>query len=427
MGAFAILRQAARARALLVAALVGTALALSGCSAADPTRTTLRVWLDRTSADALADAITRFERDNDADVEVSVHDAATIDSDVRKAATSTAGPDVALVSHVGIAAMIRAGSAAEISRVRATAFEPISALSVIDDEAGLRALPMSFASVALYRNTELAPRASATFDELVATGEQLVDDGDAEVPLSVPIAVSSTASSTASSAAGGCDPVPLVALQNSLGAPVFGAAEDGTDNPDDVRLGSPGGVAFAEKLADWGSSGVLGTAVDVKQALSAFTGGDSPYLIGGPSLLDSVQASDVRYEIGAIPPAGPEQSRPYVTVRGLVIGSFTTNALLADRLVYDYLGTDDAQLALAAATDRPPASLAAQARLSDDPDVVALADVARFGVLEPSISAMSDVRAEWGLTECALIDGSSDDPSAEWTEMVDRITQAIAE
>ena len=72
------------------------------------------------------------------------------------------------------------------------------------------------------------------------------------------------------------DPYHLYPLQTSYGAPLFGTNPDGSYNPEDLLIGSPGGDVFAQKLVEWGQEGVLNTNITNEIARDEFAAGKSP-------------------------------------------------------------------------------------------------------------------------------------------------------
>ncbi len=102
----------------------------------------------------------------------------------------------------------------------------------------------------------------------------------------------------------------------------------------------------------------------------------------------------------------------------------SSNALIANEFLVNYIATADVQTALFQAGGRPPALTAAFEAAQSDPIVEGFAKVGANAVPMPSIPQMGSVWDDWGKTEAALIKGVSD-PTAEWTTMADSITSKL--
>src|SRR5690606_25863272 len=93
-----------------------------------------------------------------------------------------AGPDIAVGAHDWLGELVQNNVVApvQLSSDLAGQFTPES-VEAFTYEGQTYGVPYSVESLALIRNTELAPEAPATMEELVATGQQLVEDGETEI------------------------------------------------------------------------------------------------------------------------------------------------------------------------------------------------------------------------------------------------------
>ncbi len=184
----------------------------------------------------------------------------------------------------------------------------------------------------------------------------------------------------------------------SFGAPVFEQNADGSYAPE-LALGGEGGTAFAEWLAEQGEAGNLSTDVTYDIAVAAFAKGESPFIVGGPWMLE--QFADLDLSIDPIPSAGGEPAQPFVGVAGFYVSAQSENALLANDFLVNYMATPEAQLALYEAGDRPPALIEAADTASEDPIIAGFREVGADAVPMPSLPEMGAVWAYWGVTEAA--------------------------
>ncbi len=411
-----------KARKTLAAGAIATIgiLGLGACSTGSSTSgggdsagSTLTMWVDANRAAALKDVIATFEEENGVTVKVVQKEFGdTLKEDFIKQVPTGKGPDVVVGAHDWLGGWVQNGVVAPLTVDNAADFEEVAtqAMSYDGQQYGL---PVSIENVALIRNTDIDPEPHATFDELLAAGDAAVAAGKAEFPFIVQVGANA-------------DPYHMYPIQSSFGAPVFGLTDDGGYNADDLQLANEGGNAFAAKLVEWGASGVLSTSVDGDIAIENFVNKKSPSIITGPWNIERIKEAGINYSIEEVPSAGGSPSTPFVGVQGFFVSSQSENALLANKFVVEYLGSEDVQTAIFEAGGRAPALKSAFEAAQSDPDVAAFGAVGAEGVPQPSIPAMGQVWGDWGATEAALISGTAGDPTAAWQAMAESIKAKIA-
>lgn len=406
--------------ALVVGGLVATA-ALTGCSGgnasgSDQSAQTLTVWVDPNRAEELKDVVAQFEADKGITVKlVQKEYGDTMKEDFIKQAPTGKGPDVIVGGSDWLGLFVQNGVVAPLELGDTVDDYSDVAIRAMSYEGTTYGLPVAVENIALVRNTALADSTPATWDELIAAGQAVVDSGAAEYPVLVPSGLES-------------DPYHLYPLQTSYGAPLFGTNPDGSYNPDDLLIGSPGGEAFAQKLVEWGQEGVLNTNITNEIARDEFAAGKSPFMLSGPWNLPAFKEGGIDYAIEPIPQAGPEAPTPFVGVQGFFVSSKSENALAANEFVVNYLGSEEVQLALYEAGGRPPALTSAfEIASAENPDVGAYGEIGLTGVPMPAIPEMGAVWNYWGATEAALVNNTAGDPAEAWQTMADRIAADIAE
>jgi len=335
----------------------------------------------------------------------------TLKEDFTKQVPTGKGPDVVVGAHDWLGSWVQNGVVAPLTVDNAADFQDV-ATQAMSYEGQQYGLPVSIENIALVRNTDLDPDSHDSFDEMIAAGQDLVAAGTVEFPFIVQVGTNS-------------DPYHLYPIQTSFGAPVFGTNSDGSYNPDDLQLANAGGDEFAAKLVEWGKSGVLNVAVDGDIAIENFVNKKAPYIITGPWNLPRIKEAGINDAIEAVPSAGGEPSQPFVGVQGFFVSSKSENALLANKFVVEYLGSESVQTAIFEKGGRAPALKSAFDAAQSNPDVAAFGEVGAAGVPQPSIPAMGQVWSDWGATEAALIAGSAGDPTAAWQKMADTIATKI--
>lgn len=403
-----------------VAVVMGAALTLTACGGGDdePEETTepsaeetteapeggsLTIWVDETRQGAVEAAAAAFEEETGSTVELVLKNFEDIRADFNAQVPTGEGPDITVGAHDWLGELTANGVVAPIELGdKAGDFEEV-AVQAFTYEGAVYGLPYAVENIGLIRNTALAPEAPVTWDEAVAMGQA------AGTPYPILLQVGETG-----------DPYTMYPLQTSFGAPVFAQNEDGSYAAE-LTLGGEPGAAFAQWLAAQGAAGTIDTAVTYDIAVAAFAAGESPFIIGGPWMLASFP--DLELAVDPIPSAGGQPAQPFVGVQGFYINAKSENALLANDFLVNYMATEEAQLALYEAGDRPPALIAAADAASSDPVTAGFREVGSAAVPMPSIPEMGSVWEFWGVTEANIVNGA--DPVATWDKMVSDIQGAL--
>jgi arabinogalactan oligomer / maltooligosaccharide transport system substrate-binding protein len=419
-----------RARGLALVATVGLVAAACGGGDADTGAGTtteptgdgaaaaegqLLVWADETRVDAINEVGEQFTSDTGVTVRVVEKAGDNIRADFETQAPAGQGPDVIVGAHDWIGNFIANGLIVPVELGDNAALYEQVAIDAFSFEGQTYGLPYAIENIALLRNTDLAPDKPGSWDEMIATGQELVDSGDAKLPFAVQM----------NGEAG--DPYHFYPLQTSFGSFVFGQTEDGTWNPDDVQLDNDGGIEFANWLGEngEGGTGVFSTSVTGDIAITEFNEGRLPFWITGPWNVGGAQDAGINLVVEEIPSPGGDVAAPFVGVQGFMISNFSENKLLANEFVVNYLGTEDLALQLYEIGDRAPAMISALEQVSSDPIIAGFAEVGAAGSPLPNIPEMAAVWTEWGNAEGAIVLGRGD-PEKLWTTMADKVRDNIA-
>src|SRR5690606_24006130 len=119
--------------------------------------------------------------------------------------------------------------------------------------------------IAIFRNTALVDETPATFDEMIAKGQE----SGAQYPFLVQITEVG-------------DPYTMYPFQTSFGAPVFQTNEDGSYTAE-LALGGENGNAFAQWLAEQGAAGTLNTSSEYDIVVEPIATGEAGFVPGRPS------------------------------------------------------------------------------------------------------------------------------------------------
>lgn len=325
--------------ALTLTACGGAGEDTAGDTTAEPTsgsaEGSLVVWVDETRQAAVEAAAKAFEDENGVDVELVLKNFEDIRADFLAQVPTGEGPDLTVGAHDWLGEMTSNGVVAPIELGdKAGDFQEV-AVQAFTQDGQVYGLPYAIENIALIRNTALASAAPATWDDAIAAGRA------AGTPYPFLIQTGTEG-----------DPYTYYPFQTSFGAPVFVQNDDGSYTAE-LALGGAPGQAFATWLQAQGQAGTLSTDITYDIAVEAFKNGESPFIVGGPWMLE--QFADLELAIDPIPSAGGQPAQPFVGVQGFYVSAQSDNALLANDFLVNYVATDEAQLALYEAGSRPPA------------------------------------------------------------------------
>ena len=386
-------------------AIVST-LTLAGCAAGTEEGSssggdggTLTVWVDAERVDALQGAADAYEDKTGVVVDLVGKSVDDMKDDFIQQVPTGKGPDVVMGAHDwlgelstnGVVAPLELGDSAED-------YLPV-ALQAATYEGTVYMLPYAVENIAVLRNADLVPEPATSFDDMIAKGTFVVEQG----------------------AEG--NPYHLYPFQTAFGAPVFGTDDSGSYDPTDLQLGSEGGFAFADWLGAQGAAGTLNTDVDGEIAKQQFLDGTAAFWLTGPWNVGAATEAGINVAIDPIPSPTGETASPFAGVKGFFVSAESKNKVAANDFLVNYIGTEDVQLELFKAGNVLPALTAAADSAASDPIIAGFQAVGADAVPMPAIPAMGAVWQYWGVAEAAIINGA--DPATTWQKLVDDVTAAI--
>ena len=375
----------------------------------DLTGVTLTVWSDDTREDGVRQAGEAFTEATGGVVDVVVVDFGDIGPNARTQIPLGEGPDVFLTAHDGLGENVAAGILSPITLGDVEQEFVPEAIAACTFDGQLYCLPIQTENLGLLRNTELAPTAPSTFDEMIAMGE----DAGTEFPFLMTVTENG-------------DPFHMYPFQASFGALVFGVAADG-EWTTDVAMGGDAGHAFAEWLSEQSDAGIFSTDIGWDQTVAGFGEGNSPFLVSGPwmtgqpGVAELVEAGVIT--VDPIPTAGGQPATPFFGVQGFHVSSQAENPVAAQLFLTQFLTSQEAQVTFSNASGRAPARADAIA-LSTAPLIAEFAAAGVGARPMPAIPEMSAVWEFWGVTQSQIVEGG--DPITLWDTMIANIEAAIA-
>ena len=373
---------------------------------------TLIIWADEKRAKAITPLAAAWAAENG--VTVKVESIATdITTKFKTASQAGNPPDVVVWAHDVIGDFVQNSAIDPIQGLDTSGFDPI-AIKGMTFAGQLYGVPYSVENIALIRNTDLAPDAPATMEDLQVVGKKLVTDKKATDILALQVGQKG-------------DPYHIYPVFTSGGGSFFGLTADGDPDPKLVTVDSPESIAAGQKLYDMGEkgTGALKRSIDDKNAIPLFTGKKVAFLVSGPWSIADVIRSGVPYDVGPIPPfADGTPAGPFIGVNGFYVASKGANKTLAQEFVTSLVPTLDFQVGLYQAEPRRPALTAAVDQVkADDPNIPKFAEAAKSGVILPAIPAMGQVWTPFGVAEAAIVGGA--DPAVALTAAAKAIREGI--
>ncbi|MFB4290556.1 extracellular solute-binding protein [Nonomuraea sp. ATR24] len=403
-------------RALGVAAFASLAFATAACGGSDPAAPsaaptagasgsasapaaaggTLVIWPDPNRVKALKPFADQFGTENGVTVEVKEisKDNQTV---FLTASQQGSGPDVMVGAHDWIGNLVQNGAIdpVNLTEEQKSAFSPI-AMKAVTFDGQVYGAPYAVENIALIRNTDLAPDAPASIEEMVKTGKKLKDDGKVEEILCLPVAQKGDAFHA----------YPIFA---SGGGALFGTTASGDPDPKKVLLGSEGSVKAFGRFKELGEKGdgALKTSITNENYITSFAGKKCAYLISGPWAMTDVKKGGFGYDITPVPSfEDGEPATPFVGVQSFFVASKGKSKTLAQEFVTNYVTNKDVAKALYEADPRPPALAETLEEVkAADPDAGKFMDAGKDGMPMPAIPEMAAIWEPFGIAEAAVVKG----------------------
>jgi arabinogalactan oligomer / maltooligosaccharide transport system substrate-binding protein len=340
---------------------------------------TLTIWADSVREPVLSGISIAFAEETGVAVEVHVMPFDDIVAQVMALAPAGKGPDIFIGAHDRLGQLVSSGVA-----------EPVD---LTDKKASLRPVSVDAFSYAgqTYGLPYLTQGAALFYNKgLVANGVPPATWSDLK-------AQASTFQAADASRLGYClqqaDAYHSYPLLTGFGGYVFGRSTDGSYDPADVGLDSPGGLASAAELDAMVKAGIVRAGADYATCLTMMTSARSMFWVTGPWALPDFAASGIDFGVAPIP-AMAGVPRPFVGAQGLMVSHFAANREAAQKYLLDYIATDEVMLQLWEADPRLPAWNAV-ANSIVDPNMAAFIASVDTGDPVPAIPEMSGAWTAW--------------------------------
>ncbi|MEU5722971.1 maltose ABC transporter substrate-binding protein [Micromonospora sp. NPDC047738] len=404
-----------RIRTAGVVAVLGLALAASGCGGSDSDKPAAKesakaaggklvIWADDKRTAALKPFAEEFGKENGVTVEVNAV-SKDLQTNFVTASQQGSGPDVVVGAHDWIGNLVQNGAIdpVQLAADQKGGFSEV-AVKAVTFNGQLYGVPYAQENLALIRNTELAPEAPKTIEDLVAAGKKLKAEKKVSEILCLQVGQNG-------------DAYHIYPLYTSAGGYLFGTAANGDYDPKDLGVGKPESIAAFQKIGKLGEKGegVLKRSIADTNSIANFTGKKCAYLVSGPWATADVKKAGVKYDISPVPGfAGGKEAQPFVGVQAFYVAAKGKNKALAQEFVANYVTKPDLAVALYQAEPRPPALTAALDQVKGtDPDLAKFQEAGKNGQVLPAIPAMAAIWDPFAKAEAAVIGGA--DPATTIT------------
>lgn len=418
---------ARRGLPIVVPMILALALVLAGCASDEPNggasdsptpaESSILIWADPASAEAIEGFAAAHQQSTGVEVLVQSMSLQDIQTNLPEQAPQGLGPDLLVGRSEWVGGFVRGNLLAPIDlAAQANSFRPISAQAFRFEGEGY-GVPFATESLALLRNTKLAPEAPASIEAMASDGLRLKKDGSVTLPVAMAVGDFG-------------DAYHWHPFYSASGGTIFGTNSDGEYLPEQLGVGEPGSIAAAQDIAELTDDGVLDPKVNLDDALDAFTSGHAAYFISGPWSIAPAQEAAIPVAVSAVPgfADNPTSSATaLVSSTGLLQSAFAANPEGAQQFLTETAMSTGFMTALAAATDNlAPAWLEDyQAVAASDPIIKGFGDFADASVPYPNLPEFDDVMPVLSQAQLDVMDG--DDPQKTMTQAGTDIEEAMAQ
>jgi len=374
------------------------------------TEGTLTIWADDLYGPAIKTASAAFATDNGVTVDVQ-----TISKDLQAqfvtASQAGTGPDLVMGAHDWIGNLVQNGAIDPIPMTDATkALFQKPAVQAVTFNSQIYGIPFALENIALYRNTDLAPTAPATWEELQTTATQLQTEGKVSELLALPIGTD-----------GGPAPYHVQPIFTSGGGVFLVQNPDGSYDTKQMEMGSQGSIDAMTKIGQMGAAGLLKTSIGADNVATLFTDQKAAFMVSGPWNLPAVVKSGVKYEVSDLPKfADGTDAQPFIGAQNLYVAAKGKNKALAQEFATNFFIQPEVAKALYDVQPRPPALQSVYDEVAaTNKDIKAFGEAGVNGQPLPSIPQMAAIFDPWGKALVSIVGGA--DPTTTTQQLATTI------
>lgn len=357
----------------------------------------LVIWADDIRVPVMRELGEQFGSDQGVTVEVQEVAFEDIRGQLQQAGPAGEGPDLIVGANDWVGELVTNGAIAPIDLPNTGDFNEVT-IESFSWEGQLYGVPFAVENLALFRNTDLAPDAPETFQDVVDTSLQLQEDGEVDQAFMIPSSPEEA-------------PYHYFPIQTAFGGYYFGLTDEGYDTSD-VGIDNQGSIAAGQAVRGWVEDGFINPDVTGQIQQEQFGAGEVAYAISGPWALQQggagFEETGVPFEVTPIPAIEGGEPQPFVGSQGVMVSAFAENGLLAQTFATDVMASEEAQLSMFEANARPPALTSALEQIEgDNPAIAAFFEAGQNGQPLPAVPAMSSVFTAMGDAWTLIFTGDS--------------------
>jgi maltose/maltodextrin transport system substrate-binding protein/arabinogalactan oligomer/maltooligosaccharide transport system substrate-binding protein len=343
----------------------------------------LTLWVQRLAVPAVTEAGKQFTAKYGIPVSIQELEFGQIRDQLKTAGPAGEGPDIIAGAHDWLGELVTNGLLEPLDLGdKKASFDPVTVQAFTYD-GKLYGLPYALEAIALLYNKDLVPTPPATWDELKTIAKKLQDEGKVDQGFVLQQG----------------DPYHAYPLWTGFGGYVFKQNPDGTYDPNQVGLDSPGGIKAIKEIDQMVKDGLLRKDITGQIGETLFSTGKSAMTVGGPWRLADLRKAGIHYGIAPLPKM-EVQPQPFVGAQGFMVSAFGKNKDIAKAFLTEFMAADEPMKAMYTADPRIPAWLPVQKEVAassdpNDKDIAAFATSASVGVPMPAIPQMSSVWEDW--------------------------------
>jgi len=365
-----------RSRARHLVAALATAFVLAVLVRSEPVQAaekgTLLIWINGDKGyEGIAKIAEKFTKETGIPVKVE-HPENAIDK-FEQATAAGKGPDIWIWPHDRAGSWITGGLIAPVTPSKKTvaAIDPLAwgAWNIGGKTWGY---PLSIEAVGLLYNKALVPTPPKSWDEVIAIDKKLRAHNKSAIMWSM------------------TEIYYTYGLVSAGGGYAFKRKPDGTYDPNDTGVNTPGAVKGLETLMRLIKEGVVSRTSTYAEAEAGMNEGRIAMSINGPWSWNNLKKSKIEFGVAPYPQVDGKQGGSFVGVLGAMISTASPNKELANEFLENYLLSMDGLHAMNAHVPLGvPANKAFFDELKSDPLIAGTMAAARSGSLMPNNPEMS--------------------------------------
>ena len=401
------MRRITKGVAIAGALMLGLAACSSDSGSNAESGTSLTIWADEKRAGPIGDLAKSWGEENGVEVSVEQVNFDTMKDQFLQQAPQGQGPDILLGANDWAGEFVGSGLVSPIELGSNKENFSAAAVNAFTIDSSNYGVPVATENILLFRNTDLAPDAPASLNEMADVGLQLKKDGKTQYPVGLQVGDEG-------------DAYHAFPFFSAAGGYYFaGPDSEGNYDTSDLGLTSEGGLAWADAFSKWGKEGVVKSTFVGDDLTNAWSQGKLAYWITGPwnkeTVEDAEKKNNVKFSAESLPTWDGLDSKsvPIVGAQGFFMNQGSDNKTTAQAFL-DATMTTAFMDSLFAADPRPPAWKESLKAADDDPIIKAVAEFGEDGFPNLPNKVMGVVYEEFGLAEKKILDGA--DPTKTMEE-----------